>query len=164
VQDLPGIKTFEDFQDFVKKYTGTAKECRFIDPRYISSSNVRLSKARKSDMAGYLLNYILHNKTYSEEARNCQTVRSTPSPPTKPALTLSLARSSRRTFTGCCPGRERRSRTTPSTKSSIANTRTPSSTTSRSAGRDNKEEWACFVAIPSTKFRSGWKRLAGAKT
>jgi len=73
VQDLPAIKSMDDFKGFVRKYTGTTKDKRFLDPHYISSSDVRLTQCGKGDLARYLANYILHNKSYSEEARNCQT-------------------------------------------------------------------------------------------
>jgi hypothetical protein len=73
VQDLPNIKSLDDFNRYVKRYTGKGKGMRFYDPKVVNTAHVRVAKRTKGDLAAYINNYIRHTKKYSEEARNCQT-------------------------------------------------------------------------------------------
>ena len=70
VSDLPGVRNFAMFQEYVKKYTGN--EHRFIDPCYMASMKVRLQRCDEADLAQYLVNYMRRDTRYHLEHRNCQ--------------------------------------------------------------------------------------------
>jgi len=65
-------KNFDEIKKFIEKYTGPEK--RFLDPQYTFSHPARLSYRSRSNVAHYLVNYISRNCSYSEIARNCQTL------------------------------------------------------------------------------------------
>lgn len=68
--DVPQ-RNLDEFMSYIKKHEGSNK--RFVDPRVSFSHRARLTFRSKSQIAQYLLNYILRDSTYAELRRNCQT-------------------------------------------------------------------------------------------
>mmetsp|Transcript_19680 Transcript_19680/g.54649 ORF Transcript_19680/g.54649 Transcript_19680/m.54649 type:complete len:473 (-) Transcript_19680:150-1568(-) len=66
-----GGRGLEGFQDFLQQHTGRDK--RFLEPKLINSSPVRLSCRSQAAVFAGLVNYIRENPTYTEESHNCQT-------------------------------------------------------------------------------------------
>lgn len=66
---------YRDKDDFVENYMRRhgGHRGRFVDVTCSFSHEVRLTYNSRSNVATYLVNYILRDKTYSEMRRNCQT-------------------------------------------------------------------------------------------
>lgn len=74
--DMPA-KTLDEFTAFLEKYGNHSglplEEQRFLEPKIVASSQVRLRSCTQIDLAGYLLNYIHRASKYIELSNNCQT-------------------------------------------------------------------------------------------
>lgn len=68
--DVP-VTSVSEFRAFMTKYEGYGK--RFLDPRFTFSHPARLTFRSKTNIAQYLLNYIMRDNSYAELKRNCQT-------------------------------------------------------------------------------------------
>jgi hypothetical protein len=68
--DIP-IKSLDEFRTYMSQYEGYGK--RFLDPRFTFSHPARLSFRSKTQVAQYLINYIMRDSSYTELKRNCQT-------------------------------------------------------------------------------------------
>ncbi|KAL7527335.1 hypothetical protein ACHAXR_001902, partial [Thalassiosira sp. AJA248-18] len=71
VTNVPYRNKDELINNFMKKYEG--HQGRFVDINCSFSHEVRLTYNTRSNIATYLVNYILRDKTYNEMKRNCQT-------------------------------------------------------------------------------------------
>jgi hypothetical protein len=69
--DVPA-KNLDEMKEFIKRHTGLGKH--FLDPHYTFSHPARLTYRSRSNIAQYLINYIMRDCSYSELTRNCQTL------------------------------------------------------------------------------------------
>ncbi|CAK0828800.1 unnamed protein product [Prorocentrum cordatum] len=76
VYDVP-MRSRAEFESYLARYStegGLPQERqRFLEPCVYASSKVRLRYCTRSQLAGYLLNYISDRKSYKLLSANCQT-------------------------------------------------------------------------------------------
>lgn len=74
--DVP-MRSKAEFESYLAKYSTLGglppERQRFLEPCVYASSKVRLRYCTRSQLAGYLLNYISDRKTYKLLSSNCQT-------------------------------------------------------------------------------------------